>query len=107
MCLPFTFTHTREGSLSVSIMLIVVIAVLSISLSLCLQHESSTIWWIFPLVFVFGAFVSEVIFFIYYYFDNGYNDPKLSVGIAVAIIEFIVISGISSIAIVAAYAFYK
>lgn len=53
-------------------------------------------------MFVAGALISEGVMFTHYYFTDGYNDPKLGVGIAVAIVEFGVLAAVGAIAMVLA-----
>lgn len=54
------------------------------------------------LAFVAGALFSEVIMFARYYITHGHQDPKLSVGLSISIIEFGVISVVGVIALLAA-----
>jgi len=93
LCLPATYQLIREGSVFVSVGIVVFLAVAGTLLTKILTPKSNTEpgLWRAPLAFVLGALVSEVGCFAYYYIDFGYSDPKLGVGIAVAVIEFAVI----------------
>jgi hypothetical protein len=102
-CLPATYVLTREGEVLVSLLVVAAIGATS----------AVVVWALFPAgtrprllpmlsVFVVGALISEGAMFTHYYFTDGYNDPKLGVGIAVAIVEFGVLAAVGAIAMVLA-----
>jgi RsiW-degrading membrane proteinase PrsW (M82 family) len=105
LCLPATSRFTRYGYLAVSIATIVTIAVLGTCLALWCMNSSKrhTAWWTLALSFCVGALVSEMVSFAYYYFDYGYADPKLGVGIALSFLEGGAIALIGGLSVVAAY----
>jgi hypothetical protein len=56
-------------------------------------------------VFVAGAFISEVIMVSHYYLSYGYRDPKLGIGIGIAVVEFGATAVVGSLAMsIAAFA---
>jgi hypothetical protein len=89
LCLPATYTLTRHGSYEISITAIITIAILGTWLALWYVNRGNdrASWWTLGGAFAVGAVVSEALSFAYYYFDYGHTDAKLSVGIAVSIIE--------------------
>ena len=106
VCLPATYRFTRYGSLGVSIAIVVTVAALSTWLALryMSRSERDSTWWSLAIAFCSGVVLSETLFFAYYYyFDYGYADRKLSVGIALTLIEGGVIALLGCLSVVAAY----
>jgi hypothetical protein len=83
----------------------VAVAILSAWLSLWYMSRTnrSNVWWIFPSAFALGAVASETLFFTYYYFDYGHSDQKLSVGVAVSILEGGVIALLGGLTVLCAF----
>lgn len=103
-CLPASFAFTREGKLIVS--LVVVAAIGAASTVVARVPFPEHIKPRLPpmvLMFVVGVLVSEVVMFTHYYLTDGYNDPKLGVGVAVAIVEFGTVAAVGAIAMVLAF----
>lgn len=105
VCLPATYRFTRYGSLGVSIAIVVTVAALSTWLALryVSRSERDSTWWSLAIAFCGGVVLSETLFFAYYYFDYGYADRKLSVGIALTLIEGGAIALLGCLSVVAAY----
>lgn len=97
LCLPATYSVSRSGSLSLSIM--IAVAVCSAATWIGAEQARPV-----PRVaaFFLGAAVAEGTAFLYYYLIYGSNDPKLSVGVAVSIIELlsILVVGVSTLLVV-------
>jgi hypothetical protein len=104
LCLPLTYWPTRQGSFAISIATIVAVAILSAWLSLwyVTRTNRSSVWWVFPLAFALGAIASEALFFACYYFDYGHSDQKLSVGVAVSIVEGAIIALLGGLTVLCA-----
>jgi len=87
--LPATYTLTRHGSYEISIAVICAIAVFGTWLALRYKSRGceSIGWRSLASAFAVGAIFSEMLSFVYYYFDYGHTDAKLSVGVAVSIID--------------------
>jgi hypothetical protein len=89
LCLPLTYWPNRYGALGTSTLIILAVAIGSTWLSRWYMNHTnrSSEWGTFPLAFALGAGASEALFFAYYYFDYGYRDPKLGVGVTLAVWE--------------------
>lgn len=95
ICLPITYRMTRDGNFAISLLIIAAVGILSAWLGIrygTTNRRSLAI----ALAFALGAASSEAALFGYYYFTYGHNDPKLSVGIAVTLIEFGVIAALGA-----------
>jgi hypothetical protein len=105
LCLPATYRFTRYGSFEISIAAVIVIAILGTWLAFWYMSRSNdrTNWWSLASAFAVGAFVSEALFFTYYYFAYGHADAKLSVGIALAIIEGGLIALLGAVTVIGAF----
>jgi len=51
-------------------------------------------WWSLGIAFAVGAIATEILFFAYYYIRYGHADPKLSVGVALSVVEGAVIAAL-------------
>jgi len=91
-CLLATYNLSREGSILLSLVVVAVIGATSGAIAMVLCGEKIPHFGRILLAFVTGAMLSETSVFVHYYITYGHQDPKLSVGIAVSIIEFGVIS---------------
>lgn len=102
-CLPATYGLTREGEVIVSLVVVAAIGAASAVVA-CAVFPAGIRPRLLPvlLMFVVGAVVSEVVMFTHYYLTDGYNDPKLGVGIAVAIVELGSLIAVGAIAMVLA-----
>jgi hypothetical protein len=89
LCLPATYGFTRHGALEFSVAAVLSIAAIGTWLALwgAERTENRPRWWPLAISFACGAITSEFLFFGYYYLGYGHADPKLSVGIALSIVE--------------------
>lgn len=103
VCLPATYTLTREGSLVISVLIVALVGAIAGGMSVVLRADKTA-----PrngslaLALVGGAAVSEMGAFVHYYITDGYQDPKLGVGVAVSVIEFSVIAVVGCVALLIA-----
>ncbi len=100
-CLPVTYNLTRGGDVFFAPFAVAAIGI-AVAL-LCGARSAKGSGWLSlrraALAFSIGAFISELAFFIHYYITVGYDDPKLSVGIGLSIVEFFTIALVGSFAI--------
>ena len=101
-CLLATYSLTREGSITFALMIVVTIGAVGGLVALALSGENKPRIMLLILAFVIGALISEVVAFMHYYITFGSQDPKLSVGVAVSIWEFGIISIVGGLAMFAA-----
>ena len=101
LCLPATYSFSRKGSIALAVLILVVLGAAGGVIAQQREKKSFRPW---PLVlaFVMGAMFSEVVMFAHYYITYGYQDPKLSVGMSISVIELVVISVVGVIALLAA-----
>lgn len=100
LCLPATYSLTREGSVSLAMLVVALLG--AIGGAIAQRSERNGVRpWALSLAFVVGAMFSEVVAFAHYYISYGHQDPKLSVGVWVSIIHFLVISVVGGIAFLA------
>ena len=101
LCLPATYSLSREGSISLVVLILALLGAIGGAIAQQRERKGFRPW---PLVlaFVVGTLFSEVVMFGHYYITYGYQDPKLSVGVSISVIEFVVISVVGAIALLAA-----
>ena len=100
ICLPATYSLAREGSISLALLVVALLG--AIGGAIAQRSERNGVRpWALSLAFVVGAMFSEVVAFAHYYISYGHQDPKLSVGVSVSIIEFLVISVVGGLALLA------
>ena len=98
-----TYNLTRDGSILFAVAVLAVIgAAAGVVAPLLNGAKAKPHIGFLILAFVVGAMLSETVAFAHYYFTYGYQDPKLSVGVAVSAIEFGVISTVGGIAMLVA-----
>jgi hypothetical protein len=110
LCLPATYGFTRNGSFEISIAAIISIAALGTWLAFWYMSRSNdrSSWWSLAGAFAIGAIVSEALFFAYYFFKYGHADAKLSVGIALSIVEGGLIALLGAATVIGAFfAFWR
>jgi len=66
------------------------------------NKDTKTSLWSLILVFICGVVLTELVAFTYYYFQTGHNDPKLSVGIGVSIVEAGIVSILGALSLTVA-----
>lgn len=103
-CLLATYGLTREGSIAFALTIVVVIGVVGGLIALVLFRENKPRILHLISAFIIGALFSEVVAFTRYYITYGSQDSKLSVGLAVSIVEFFIISTVGGLAMFAAAA---
>jgi len=101
LCLPATYSFTRDGYIVLTGIIVVALGCIA---GLIVQfymkygfHPGRII-----MAFAAGVMVSELVAFGYYFLNYGYQDSKLYVGMSIATIEFLVISIVGSVALLAA-----
>ncbi len=101
--LPATYSLTREGSILLSLLVVALLGALGGALAVA-SRGGRTVPHLgfFVLAFVVGAALSEAAAFLRYYTAYGHEDPKLSVGVALSLIELCFISAIGSITLLVA-----
>lgn len=105
LCLPATYAQSRHGDIWLSVVIVGIIGIATgIHLMRAVKKTGQHIsLWTLPLVFAAGAFAAETIFIVAYNTYYGWDDPKLNVGFAIAIVEASVIAVIGAISMVLAY----
>lgn len=100
-CLPATFSLTRHGSFMLSAVIVLAIASAGAAMTFRLERKAlaRTRWWRSAFAFVCGAFLAEAICFVNYLLDDGLSDPKLDVGVMLAVWELVAISLIGCVAV--------
>jgi hypothetical protein len=101
LCLPATYSFSREGSIILSVFVVALLGVIGGAIAQRSERGSFRPWPL-ALAFVVGAVFSEVVAFGHYYITYGYQDPKISVGVSVSVIEFLVISIVGGFALLSA-----
>ena len=96
LCLPLTYHANRYGEWVISSLVIATIAGIGDVLATRLGplHLLKSIG-----SFAAGALMAEIVMFLYYYLSYGHSDPSLTVGQAVALVEFLFIAGVGAVAI--------
>lgn len=102
LCLPATYELSRRGSFPIAFAVVVLVGAAAGSVRGLSKVEGKPSGLHIALAFLVGAFVSELIFFIYYYFTHGYQDKLLTVGIIYALMEFGLIAVVGGVATFAA-----
>jgi hypothetical protein len=103
-CLLATYSLTREGSIPLALIVIAFIGGACGLVAVAMNGESGNLRiGLLTLSFAIGgAMLSEVVAFTRYFFAYGYQDPKLSVGVAVSVLEFGAIALVGGIATLSA-----
>lgn len=97
-----TFDLTRAGSISLALIVTAMFGALAgAGTSFLFGGSATQRSGLLAISFVIGALFSEAVAFTRYYFSYGYQDPKLSVGVAVSLLEFGALSVVGTIAIFA------
>ncbi|GAB4125223.1 MAG: hypothetical protein Tsb0027_24110 [Wenzhouxiangellaceae bacterium] len=101
LCLPATYSFTRDGHIVLTGIIVVALGCIA---GLIVQFYMKNGFHPGRLIMAFtaGIMVSELIAFGYYFLNYGYQDSKLYVGMSIATIEFLVISIVGSVALLAA-----
>ena len=95
ICLPATYSLTRQGSISLSLLEVFAIGAAAGIAAHAIRKDRVVLLPVASAIaFVSGVVVSEILSFANYYFVTGIADPKLGVGIDLAILEAAVISAI-------------
>ena len=102
-CLLATYSLTREGSIPIALIVIVFIGGACGLVAVAMKGGKSNLSiGLLTLSFAIGAAISEAVAFAHYYFTYGSQDPKLSVGVAVSVLEFGVIAIVGGLATLSA-----
>jgi len=103
LCLAVTYSSTRSGNLFTSIIVILLIgSAAGMMARWDGNKDTKTSLWSLILVFICGVVLTELVAFTYYYFQTGHNDPKLSVGIGVSIVEAGIVSILGALSLTVA-----
>ncbi len=98
-CLPATYRISRDGYfLGTFVVLIVIGALGGVFASLVSKVKAKSHVLLVGSAFVIGALISQSIGFARHYFETGYRDRYLSVGVVFAVAEFVAIAVIGGLA---------
>ena len=98
-CLLATYNLTREGNITLALIVVAIIGVVCGLIAVAFNGNKSKLQiGLLSFSFSIGALISELVAFTNYYLTYGYQDPKLSVGVVVSLLEFSVISIVGGLA---------
>ena len=99
--LAATYQLSRDGILWVSTLMVVLITLLACGVANKPTLGNGRRRSLFKPIgfFISGVIAAQLVFFAYYYFTEGHEDPKLSAGVVVSVTEAFVVSFVGGLTV--------